>query len=609
MSRAFVSGPRIALMTTCVVVCFVVLMGKLFSLHVVQHERLAGIAEDNRRRMQVVSARRGDIVDARGNLLATTNAAMEIGVDPQALLPEDFNRIPELARLLGVSPELIHEKFTHKYREVDGIVQEIKWHKLADGIEEPVYAKIRELGVRAVYGNRQYRRIYPGGQTAAHVVGFINREDSPVTGVERYLDFYLKGQDGWRESERDGRRRELAHFRHREVDPTAGLHVELSMDSVIQHAAEEEVRRLVEEFKPKGVSIIVGEVSTGYILAMANYPTYDPNVFWEYDVDNHRNRSVTDVFEPGSTFKIVPVAAALNENLVTPDDVFDCSVSSVTYRNRSIRLPADHQAMGDLTVEQIMVKSSNKGVALLGMKLEERRLHSYSKGFGFGERTGFQPGPEVRGILHPISAWDGLTISRLPMGHAISATPLQVHTATGAVANGGILMEPQAVRRVFDQRGDTVVSFPPRARHRVVTAETASLVAGMLEKVVSDEGTARRAHIEDYRVAGKTGTTQKIIDGRYSNRHHVASFSGFFPVDRPRLVITVIVDEPEIPGSGYGGRVAAPAFKNLAQQCIRHLGIPPSQRPEPIVALGAEMPKAHAREDSSSPRRISTLLQ
>ncbi len=578
MSRAFVSGSRYLLVSLAITACFIALLARLFHLHVLEQDKLARIVEQNRQQFQVLNARRGDIVDARGNLLATTNSVIELGVDPQALRPQDYEKIGELATLIGVTPEVVFSAFETRYRTVQGVqgreLRDVRWVRLAEAIDENRYEEIRALGIRGVYGNRKFERTYPFGRLAAHVLGFVNKEGTPTFGVERHLDFYLRGQDGWRESERDGRRRELSQFRHREVEPVAGLDVQLSIDSSIQHFVEQEISRLSEEFSPKGVTIIVSEVSTGYILGLGNYPNFDPNEFWAFPVDNHRNRAISDVFEPGSTFKIVPASAALNEGTTTVTTKYDCSLAEVEYQGRRMRLPRDSSRIGEVTMDEMVVKSSNRGAALLGMELGAHRLHDYAAAFGFGERTGYGADSEVRGRLHPVRQWDGLTITRLPMGHAVSATPLQIHYAMSVIANDGVLLEPRIIRHILDAEGNPALTFSPKAKHRVISSETAATMAAILARVPTSEGTARRAEIPGYAVAGKTGTTQKIINGRYSSSHHVASFVGFFPANRPRLVITVIVDEPQIPGTGYGGLVAAPAFRNVAEKCIQYLGIP-----------------------------------
>lgn len=591
MNRAYVSGIRFACLTFVISTCFVALLGRLIHLHLVEGEKLARIVENNRERFEEIHARRGNIVDRRGNLMATTQAVYDIGVDPESVTEEDEALTPELAAILGVDPEALWEKFEPRLYTVNGPngpeQRNVRWVELADSVDETVYEAVKALGLKSVYGNRKFQRDYPSNSLAAHIVGFINKEGVATTGIERFCDFYLSGQDGWRVSEKNGKRQELAQFSSREVAPRAGLNVELTIDLNIQHKVEQEIAALVEEYNPNGVSIIVSEVATGQILALANYPTYDPNEFWKYDIDKHRNRALSDIYEPGSTFKIVPAAGALNEDLVTADQIFDCAQPVVEYKGRKLSLPSDHHPLGELTVSDIVVKSSNRGAALLGLELEEKRLYDYARRFGFGAPTGFPLDLEENGILHPVKDWDGLTITRLPMGHAVSATPMQVHFAMSSIANGGILMKPQIVRSVFDEKGEVVVNFSPDAHRRVVSTFTATQLTEMLAKVVGEDGTARKAAIENYGVAGKTGTTQKIVNGRYSHQHHVGSFVGFFPQSNPRLVITVVVDEPKFKGTGYGGTVAAPSFKNIAQYCISYLGIPPEPE-SPLMALSEE---------------------
>ena len=583
MSQAFISRIRLTFVSSVIFVVFGVLLGRLVYLHVWQHEVLSEQVEDNRNMTRVIEARRGDIVDAQGNLLATTRAAYTIGVDPQVVREADESKWPDLARRLGIEMTRLREAFTTKTRPGSSgamDVRLIRWAVLRKEVDEATYKAVMNLDVKGVYGNRQFSRFYPARELAAHVIGYVNKEATPVMGIERALDYYLRGQDGWRESERDGRRRELARFRNREVEPSDGLNVELSIDQTVQHHVETEISRLVRKYQPQGISVIVSEPATGSVLALANYPSFEPNEFYnteKFPIAWQRNRALTDLIEPGSTFKMVPAAAALNEGIVRPLDTFETDLARVKYEGRTVRLPDDHHNYESLTMEEIVIKSSNRGAAQLGMMLGAKRLHDYAAAFGFGEATGCVLDGEVDGRLHPVRDWDGLTITRMPMGHAISATPLQVHFATSVFANHGVLMEPRLVRRVFDRQGNEIVRFAPKARHRVVSAEVAATVAEMLAEVVGESGTARRAAIDGFRVAGKTGTTQKLVDGRYSRRHHVASFTGFLPAENPRLVITVVVDDPQLSGIGYGGVVAAPAFRNIARKCINYLGIRPTQ--------------------------------
>lgn len=300
MSKAFVSTARAALVSTAVAFAFCVLIGRLFYLHVWEQQDLLEHVESNRKMVQVVEARRGNVVDRRGNLLATTHTTIDLGVDPQSVREEDREKLKELAVLVDQPLATIEAAIDTKTRKGSerNEVSLIKWAPLVKGLDEDTYDKVVALGIKGVYGNRKYSRTYPGGPLAAHVLGYINNEETPVTGVERFFDYYLRGQDGWRETERDGRRHELAQFREREVDPSDGLNVALNIDQMVQHIVENEIARVVAEYNPNSVSVIVSEPSTGAVLAMANYPTYDPNEFFntkKYPMESQRNLSLIHI--------------------------------------------------------------------------------------------------------------------------------------------------------------------------------------------------------------------------------------------------------------------------------------------------------------------------
>lgn len=586
MSRAFGSKARLRFMLVATMVIFAVVFSRLLFLHIWKQEKLIGIVERNRQKFDVIHSCRGNVVDKRGNLLATTHSAIELGVDPQALREEDKVKWKDLARLIKVHIKEIESAFATKFRKVntDGVeeVKQVRWHKLVADLDEATYEKVLKLDIKGVYGNRKYERTYPQGALAAHVLGFVNKEGNAVTGIESSMDFYLSGQDGWRETERDGHRRELAQFRTREIKPENGLNVELTIDIMVQHAIEEEIARIVKDCTPKSATIIVSEPATGYILGLANYPSFDPNEFWKYDVGTHRNRALTDLYEPGSCFKAITASAVLNESLMDLTEQYDCSIDRISYQGRIVRLPKDHKPYHMLSGRDVIKKSSNRGVAQMAMKLDNEKYYDYIRSFGFGEKTGY--GGEVTGTVHSVKKWDGLTISRLPMGHAIDCTPMQLHYAMSVFAMEGVLMQPQVVKRIFNEQGETVMDFAPRARRRVISEETAETIANLLVEVVGPEGTSKRAFISDYNVAGKSGTSQKIINGRYSNHHHIASISGFFPADNPRLHITVVIDEPKIGACGYGGLVAAPAFRNIGENLIQYLNIQPRYTSDNLVA-------------------------
>lgn len=588
MNRLLIARYRYLFLLMGVGLAFVVILGRLSYLHVFEQERLGRIVERNRQKFEVLQACRGRIVDIHGNILATTREVIELGVDPQMVLADQIDQLPKLAKILNLPTEELKKRILTKTIATEGPdgeeIRLIRWQKLADAIDEGTYDKVLALGLKGVYGNRKYERWYPGGPLAAHVLGFVNKEGTPSGGVEAYMDFYLRGQHGWRESENDGRRREIAHLRHREVVPNHGLNIELSIDLMVQHVVEQALAKVVEEYDADNASIIVSDPATGFILALANYPTFDLNHFFDYPLDYHRNRAVTDLFEPGSTFKIVPASGALTEHLVELTDKVDCSLSKVDYKGRSVPLPKDHRPMGVLSIEEVITHSSNRGAAHMAMKLGEQKLYDYARAFGFGELTGFGPGGEVKGVLHPVSKWDGLTIGRMPMGHALAATPMQVHYAMGVIANQGVLMQPQIVQKVCDEHGDLIATFSPKAKRRTIHTDIAHTISDLLAKSVSD-GTSKRAQVTGFEVAGKSGTTQKIIDGKYSQSHHVASFSGFFPASRPQFVITVVVDNAKVKGTAWGSLVAAPVFKNIAESLIKYYAMIPPSKDKNLIAL------------------------
>ena len=582
MKSIFVSPFRFYLVFASIIFAFSFLGGRLYYLQIYNSDKYSQFANGARKNFISIDARRGDIVDKKGNLLASTRSVVTVGLDPHSVSADESWKYPELAKLLGIPLEEIESAVSKKIRtsgKRDEKVTKVRWVKLKDEVDEGTYRKIQFLRVKGVYGNFKHSRIYPNRNLASHILGFINKEGVAAMGVERLADYYLRGQDGWKESEKDGRRREMPQYRSFEVAERPGLNVELSVDRIIQGIVEGELREVVEEFNPLSASIIVGDPKSGSILALANAPDFDPNNFNKYELSVQRNRAVSDLYEPGSTFKIVPVSGALNEGIVHGEQLIDCSIATYQNGSRRLRLPSDHHPLGKISVHKIVQKSSNRGAAQLGIRLGANRLYDYCRKFGFGERTDFGIGGERKGILHHPSKWDGLTITRLPMGHSVSVTPMQVHVAMSAVANNGILMKPRFINRVFDEKGKTVVSFDPEPVRRVVSARVAKSVSNMLVDVVSDEGTARQAIIEGFRVAGKTGTTQKIIDGKYSNQHHVASFAGYFPADKPSVMITIVVDEPKMKKGrlGYGGSVAGPSFQKIGKQIISYLGLKPEE--------------------------------
>ncbi len=613
MSKGFASN-RLTLLAVGVLACFMGVGVRLVFLHVVDREELLGFVDKARRQIVVEHARRGTILDSRGNLLATSKSEITLAVDPWALveyLDADRNETRrarkaaterskrvQLAALLGLPAAEVEKVFApamrpikleadHRDGSVDGQTRD-RWVKLREGLDEPTFTKIEALGIRGLTHERIYRRVYPGGGLAANLIGYLNKEGNSVTGAERHFDLYLKGEDGWIESEQDGARRELAQFRSREVPVQDGNDVVLTIDSVVQHIIENELRTVAAKFEPNFATIIVSDPRTGRILGMANYPSYDLNNYSKAPLEAQRNYAVTDIIEPGSTFKIVAAGAALDQGLVTPSSTFDCGITSINYKGRDLKLPKEDHPFGQLTVAEIVSHSSNRGAAQLAMLMGEDRFYEYARRYGFGQSSKFQLGGEVRGILEAPARWDGLTITRMPMGHAVAATPLQVHMAMSTVANGGARLRPQIIQEIRDTSGRVVRTFAPEKVEQVLKPSTAALLAQLLHGVVGPGGTGDGFDIPGFELAGKTGTTQKIIDGKYVNNRHVSSFVGFFPASRPELVISVIVDDAQLPAGvlASGRAVAAPSFKHVAEQLIQYLDIQPVQPlARPLLAL------------------------
>jgi cell division protein FtsI (penicillin-binding protein 3) len=584
MSTTFVSPWRVMLLVMVIVTGFGAVLGRLVFLHVYEAPELAHQATLSRQMILEESGRRGDILDSRGNVLATTRPRVRLGVDPQVFNPGDAGKLAQLAAELGLDGRAIAERVLKLKAE-----SESQWVKLAE-IDPDMLVLVKQRGIAGVYGNTYYERFYPAGDYAGQVIGFVNREGIAAMGVEQYLDFYLQGQGGWKETEVDVRRREMAQFRTREVEARSGFDVEMTIDLVVQGYVEDALERIAEKFDPAGASIIVSDPHTGDILALGNYPSLDLNAFGQAPLEAHRNRAVSDLLEPGSTFKIVPVAAALEENLVSPLTKIDCGLPVVEYHGRRLSLPDDTHENGIMAVSEIVTKSSNRGSAQLGLMLGEDRLYEYARKFGFGESTDWALMGEVRGTVHPVDTWDSLTITRMPIGYALNATPMQVHLAMSAVANGGHLRSPRILRRIVDHRNRTVVEFSRHERGRVMSERNAALLTAMLATVPTDQGTARRAAIPGFQVAGKTGTARKIINGRYSHTEHFGSFSGFFPANAPQFAITVVVDQAKVDGIAYGGTVAAPTFREIGKRLIEYYAMnPPAERPTGLLAyLGRE---------------------
>jgi len=586
---------------------------RLVDLQVIRHDELSAIAQQNTQREFLLEPRRGDILDAKGRQLATSVLMKSVHADPafignhqtevaRALAPLLQMSEGDLAQrlLLTVRQNKLGQSVTNRDVFLKDKVPVETWEKIQSamtnldfGIAEKKlsrteFAFYRQLRQKAVFARDDQLRLYPNQSLAAHVLGFATDKERSFEGhtvhelvgrdgIEREFDAKLQGVRGWRRTETDQRNHELVVLREQDVEPRDGLNVVLTIDSVIQHIVESALAEGMEQHAPNSISGIVVRPRTGEILAMATLPNYDPNNLGGSSEDARRNRVISDVAEPGSTFKIVVVSGALNDGIVSLNDVFDCEHGHFFYAGRTLH---DHESYGPLSVENIITKSSNIGAAKIGIKMGEHRLAQYIHDYGFGERTGVPLPGEVLGIVHPLEKWSKVSIAQLPMGQGICVTRLQMMMAMCAIANNGVLMQPMLVDRLEDHDHNIAVQYSPRRVRQVISESAAKLMVTALKTVVSPDGTAPKAALEHYTVAGKTGTAQKVEHGVYVFKYF-SSFIGFFPADNPEICISVMMDDPK--QGYYGGQTAAPVFKAIAERAANYLNIRPEDGSDPVA--------------------------
>jgi len=562
---------------------------RLIHVQVVQHHEFARHAAEHHLRKDIIHARRGSIRDARGEVLAENLPVRTVVADGSLI-----KNMPAVAEILSRNLVLPLE-------EVEGKIQaERRYVIIKREVSEEAVLKIREeliLGEhRGVHFENDSIRLYPNGTMMCHILGFMNFERQGVLGVEKSMNDYLSGRDGYRWIERDRTGKELVPYRGLEKAAEDGLTVQLTIDMGLQSIVESEIDTAFANLNPRSITIILADPHTGEIRALANRPQFDPNRPGEANAESQKNRAVLDMVEPGSTFKIVVVSAALNEATVRPETLIFCENGNFSYGGRILK---DSRPHGMLSVMDVLVKSSNIGSAKLAMQMGERRFYEYIRRFGFGERTGVELPGEIGGLVHPPSQWDKLSITRIPMGHAICATPLQLVMAMSAIANGGKLMMPRIVRRLTDSSGRTALDLGPAVIREVITPETAHVVQRALQGVTSEGGTARLARVEGYTVAGKTGTAQRVDpNGGYTPNKYVVSFLGYGPAENPALTCMVIIDDASTPqGSNYGGTVAAPIFSQVMGQAMKYLDL------VPVLASATDTVIPRAKVVSSAGRK------
>jgi cell division protein FtsI (penicillin-binding protein 3) len=532
---------------------------------------------DARRSIQKeLLASRGTIYDRHGteNVLAMNLAVKDVCADPKVIV--NTNRVLDVAVTLADLLELDVDTVAVSLNRPDRRFAYIKRF-----VHEDRALRVQDAALPGVFFRDATVRYYPHGSFLCHVLGFVNYEGVGSAGIEQRLDGFLRGCPGFMESRVNARRQELYAQRNRYIPALEGADVELTIDQNMQYFVERALDDVVEAYHAKGAWVIVQRVKTGEILAMASRPDFDLNEFRATGVNERLNRAIGCVYEPGSTFKAVTVSAALNERLVTPDTPFDCENGSWLHQKRILR---DYHPYGTLTLADVVKKSSNIGSAKVALMLGEKRFYNYLRAFGIGSKLGIDLPGEEAGILAPVNRWSGISTSRIAIGQGVAVTALQMLNVYATIANDGFMMRPYVIRRATAHDGTVLVENEPQVIGRPITYETAATTRVLLGRVTEDGGTGRRARVDGYAVAGKTGTAQKPENGGYSSTKHTASFCGFLPADAPEIALIVVVDEPQ--PIHTGGQVAAPVFSDIATQAVRYLDVP--EGPETRMALNRQ---------------------
>lgn len=563
---------------------------RVFQLQVLQQEYLRGIAENGIIGTTKLPPKRGVIYDREGHELAISVQVGSVFAHPKQI--KDKNKTARaLSKVLGEK----HSQILKKLKRNRSFV----WVKRR--IPQTLTEQVKSLNLRGLGIITETRRYYPGRETAAHIIGFAGTDNQGLEGLEKKFDGLLQGPEEKLAFMRDALGRPFAVTKP--VTSNKKIHnLYLTIDKDIQYKAQQALRAAVNKAKAKGGHCVVVDPNTGEILAMAVVPEFNPNVFFQHKPYQWRNRAVTDCFEPGSTIKAFLLSAALEESVVSPLSQFYCEQGKFKVGGRVVH---DTHKYGNLSVADIVVHSSNIGAIKLGQKLGYRKFTEYLKNFGFGKRTGIDLMGERGGFIRGVKKARTIDQATLYFGQGMTSTSLQLTMAMAAIANGGKLMRPYVVSKIVDDSGNTTQKTGPKVVKRTISAKTARKVAAILERVATEEGTAEQAAIEGYRVAGKTGTSQKVDPEtkRYSKKKYVASFVGFVPSDKPRLVIMVMIDEPK--GHIYGGLVAGPVFKEVGAWALNHLRITP--RPSLLEDIRVKSALAHHQTENAAALQVSPV--
>ncbi len=546
------------------------LLLRLGFLQIFKSSKYQSIAQSQSRATIEMPPVRGKILDRHGRELA-----LDVRLDSLYAVSREIKNKSRLAdalsKILATDRGFLHERLSRDKLFV--------W--LARKISEAKSAAVARLKENGLGFVKESLRVYPKGEVACQLVGFTDIDNEGLEGIEFHYNSFLKGVPGWRMVQKDAKQRELVSKEIEMVPPVDGYNVHLTIDEVIQTLADRELANTCKKFNAKGGSIIVMDPKSGDILAMSTYPVYDPNQAKKSSLEHRRNRAITDLFEPGSVFKVFTLAAALEEKAVRLDDKFYCEQGSWAVAGKVLH---DHRGHGSMTYREIIEKSSNIGTVKGAMRLGAQRFYKVVRAFGFGTGTGIPLAGEVNGFLPHPKNWSRSSIINLPIGQGVAVTPIQLVSGVAAIANNGVLMRPRIVSHIDDPGGRVIKRVEPEPVRQVISKETSLQVRSVLEGVVS-RGTGKKAAVPGFKAAGKTGTAQKILpSGAYSHDHFIGSFVGFVPYDEPRVVVAVSIDEPH--PVYYGGEVAAPAFSKVAEGVLAYWRIRQTL-PPPEVIKGA----------------------
>ena len=577
---------RLYFVAMCGTVWALVIVAQLFHLQILRHRFYLKEAQHQSDRTITVRARRGTIMDRNERPFAISVDAPSIYADPSVIRdPREATRA--LSRALGYSPS--------EQKELLALLRQDRSFVWIKRQVDPAIARaVRELRLEGVGFETESRRYYPKRDLLSPVLGYVGRDSQGMAGLEYALDEDLKGREARVTVRLDARRRPMG-----EVDkpPTEGRKVTLTIDERIQHVTEMALGDAIRDTGSVSGTAVVLDPRTGEVLAMSSLPSFNPNRFAAFPEKDRVNRAIADSYEPGSIFKIITAATALQEGVVSPLEMIDCGNGFIEIAGTRIN---DHAVFSSLTFQDVIAKSSDIGVVRVAQRLGTEKFYTSMKAFGFGARTGIGLPGETSGLLRNTKSWSALSLASMSFGQEVGVTAIQMASAAAVVANGGYWMRPYIVKRVEEPWGELVREYSPVAERKVIEPETADRVMGLLREVVIS-GTGRKARVEGFEVAGKTGTAQKIdASGRYSMIDHVASFVGFVPASRPALVVLVSLDTPK-GDKNEGGDVAAPLFSRIANEAVRLLAIPPDD-PTRNIRLVTYSPETVARTTFAAER-------